>query len=244
MAIHDLQTERAPGLRRALLCLAALASLAMSCLAADPMPTPGQPDDSKILVSSTESSRSGGPVDLIGVIGLAQSAPGEGEVLVRQPLSDTTTIARTGKDGSFAAVFPGAAGDRVILTFRESPEGPESEPVELSVVVQTDKSPLTPSADLEGASPANAPSLRTSAPSATAPDGRGKVTVTGENLKPGERVAIGNVRTGEVVDVTVGADGKFSAVVGAASGDTLVVIVRDPATGATSGMTSVSVPAP
>lgn len=241
MATRDSVTDHAPSLLR---CLAGLCSLVISCVAADPMPTPGHPDRSKILISSTTSSHDGGPVDLIGIIGLASSVPGEGEVLLRSVLSGSITIARVGENGAFAAVLSGAAGDRVTVSYRETTDGPESEPVELDVLVQGDRAPNTPTSDVEASVGGSAPALRASAPSATSPDGRGRVTVTGEGLAAGQRVALGNVRTGEVVEIEVGADGRFSATIAAAAGDTLVVIVRDPASGATSGMASLAVASP
>lgn len=227
--------------RRALLTIAALAAFAMSCVAADPMPTPGRPDRSRILLSSSKVARDNGPVDLIGIIGLANATELEGEVLVRQPLSGTLVVSKVASDGSFATVFTGTAGDRVVLTFREDPAGPESEPVELDILAfDNARSPETP-ADAEAVGSPNAPLLASTGPQATAPNGQGQVTVTGENLTAGHVVAIGNMRTGDVAEVTVAADGRFTANLAAASGDTLVVIVRDPVTGSTSGLASISV---
>ena len=63
------------------------------------------------------------------------------------------------------------------------------------------------------------------------PVNNGQVTVTGAagSVEGGAQVKITNTRTGQLVTVTAGANGSFSAQVGAQAGDTFSIVVADAA---------------
>jgi hypothetical protein len=237
---------KTPRTAQCLRTLAALVGLLVAgCIgAADPMPSPERPDANEIVVSSTSALRQGGPVDVVGVIGLAHAAPKAGFIELRQPFSDSVTVARASADGTFAAVFAGAAGDPILVSFRETEDGPSSDPVQISITLyESDAAPATP--ETNPAHPGgNAGTLSASAPQATAPDGRGRTHVLGSGLLAGSVVAVGNTRTGEVVVVTVPETGAIDVPVAASTGDTIVVIIRNASTGLTSELASLSVSAP
>ena len=71
----------------------------------------------------------------------------------------------------------------------------------------------------------------------------GVAQVTAGRLDTGLLAAVGNARTGAVVEATVDAEGGFTAGIGATAGDTLVVIFRSPDSALTSEVVSLSVPA-
>lgn len=227
---------------RPTLAAAALAALAGCIGVADPMPSPEKPDQGRVLVSATDPLRQDGPVDTVGVIGLPRAAPKAGFIVLHQLLTGTVTTVHAAADGTFAAVLAASAGDRLELTFKELADGPESDPVELNVVRwDAAAAPNSPTGNpaVGGATDAQ---LKASTPEASAPDGTGRTHVTGTGLTPGDIAAIGNVRTGQVLEVTVPLDGKVEVALAAAVNDTIVVIVRNPTTGLTSKVASLSVP--
>jgi hypothetical protein len=223
---------------RAIVRLTLAVALA-GCLAA-PMPSPGRPDRERILVSVSDAVRQGGPVGIIGVVGLDGAAPGAGLVEIRQPFGGSVTIARSSVSGSFAAVLAAAAGDRLVIVFRESEDGAASDEVELLV--------FAPAADGVAAPETDPASLdRTHVGGsmvASAADAEGRTRLTGEDLVAGHVAAVGNARTGEVVEAPVPASGALEVTLAARTGDTIVVIVRSPSDGRTSQLASLSVPAP
>ena len=226
-------------LRRLAGGFAALALLG-GCIAADPMPSPQRPDGDRIVVSATTAQRLSGPVDLVGIVGLDGAAQGVGFVEIRQPSAEWIIVARTSALGNFAAVVPGAAGDELRLTFRELPDGPASAELKLTVVRYDDTNDGTPQTP-EGLTAGQVPEgswVRADPPSG------GMVQVVAGGLEAGLVAAIGNARTGEVVEATVDAEGGLTASVGATSGDTLVVIFRSTDSALTSEVVSLSVPAP
>ena len=224
--------------------LAGLLALAAGCFGvADPMPSPDAPDGGDILVSSSSALGADGPVDVVGLIGLEHAVAKVGFVVLRQPLTQSVTVVRSGKDGTFAAVLAASAGDRIEVSFEESADGPESDPIEVGISQSAQDSPGTPNAGTGGTTSTGG-SVAASAPVASPPDGQGRTHVTGTDLVPGQVAAVGNVRTGEVQTVTVPADGQVDVALAAAFGDTILVIVRDPGSDLTSQVASLTVPRP
>lgn len=217
---------------------AALAATALvgGCMA-DPMPSPGRPDPSKIVLSTTRA-QPGGPVSLVGVVGVRGAVPESGFVEIR-PLRDSNVLVfRSSADGTFAAILPGAVGDELELTFRLTADGDASEPLRVTVAdYALDAAPPTLESD-----PGAGVNV-TSEGRATAPDADGFVPVTGFGLVEGDVVFVGNVRSGDVVETTAGPTGEFATRIAARVGDTLLVIVRN-AGGLTSQSSTLSVPAP
>lgn len=208
--------------------------------AADPMPSPGRPDSGQILVSASDALRQGGPVDTVGVIGLEGAAPAEGYIVLTQPATATVTTVKAAADGTFAAVLAAAAGDRILVAFQETPDGPASDPVELGITLyDVAAAPDTPES---GVAASGAASVRAAAPAASPPDQAGKSRITGANLTAGELAAVGNVRTGQVVTSEVAGDGTLDVFIPAIANDSIVVILRQPTNGLTSRMVSLSVP--
>ncbi len=206
---------------------------------ADPQPSPGIINRIRLILSTSHVVRPGGPLDLIGIIGLKTAAPGVGIVIVRTKFNGTAETVATA-DGTFAALLPGAAGDELTISFKIGESGRESEAQTVTVpsvpeaVGGVNASPATPTADNVDTTGASI--------SAKTPRPAGTSEVTGTHLTAGHSAEIGNTRTGEVVEATVATDGTFSAIIGASANDSLVVIIRDPTTGLTSGSATLSVP--
>lgn len=207
--------------------------LCAGCMA-DPMPSPGLSalDTSRVLVSAAADG-DGGPLRLVGVIGLQGAAPGRGLLELLHPRSDTLLIKPVSEVGSFAAVVTASPGDRLVLTFRD-PDGVAGSPVEL-VVAPYDflDAPATP----ENVSRDDS----TPSVSISPPDDAGRVTVSGEFFAEGDVAVLGNSTTGAVAETTI-EQSAFSVQLSASSGDTIVVIVRNPLTELASEVASLTVP--
>lgn len=228
--LHARSMRRAAG--------AGLAVLLGACFAADPMPSPGAPDTERILLSATP--RRDGTFAVLGLIGLPGAVEGTGRLLVTHALTGAVSEVVTGAEGSFAAVVSGAAGDRLVLRYSAADGSRPSDPVEIFVPVYDEAAAGAPETPKVGADRQGAEAQLAVA----APDDSGVVRVTGSGLQPTHAAAVGNVRTGEVVEAVVPESGTLTLPLRARPDDALVVIVRSPETGSTSEIATLRVPAP
>jgi hypothetical protein len=228
------------GFRTAWISMALLVLVGFGGCDADPMPSPGIVNQLKLILSTSHVTRPGGPLDLIGIIGLKAAAPGSGFVVVRSPFSESVSAVTA--DGTFADLLPGAAGDQLTVTFKETSTGPESAPVQLTVPQPRTAAGAAASPSTPDTNPGDMNTAATSI-AASKPDGQGQSDVTGHGLVAGQNAIVGNTRTGEVLEVMVSSTGTIDVLITAAVNDSIVVIVQDPNTGLTSGSASFSVPA-
>jgi hypothetical protein len=220
---------------RALSLVAVLLSTGFGGCDADPMPSPGAPDRFKIFINGG-IIRPGNPLELLGILGLKHTVQGTGVVVLKTPRG--TVYATASADGSFAGTVSGLPGDRIQVTFRESLTGPESDPVDVVVPnYEPNRAPGLPSTDPRDATIATIASV-----TASTPDASGNTEITGKQLGANVFVSLGNLRSGDVVDVQADKDGAFKTTFPAVTGDSVLVIVRDPATGLTSPQTTLAVP--
>jgi hypothetical protein len=222
---------------RALPVVAVLLMTGFGGCDADPMPSPSAPDRFKIFITASIFNP-GNPLELVGLIGLKDAVTGPGVVVLKTPR--TTVTATASAIGSFAGTIPGAPGDHILVSFRETMNGPESAPVDFVVpTYESTRAPPQPSTDPGDATVINIASL-----TATPPDSKGNSEIAGKSLGANVFVTLGNQRTGNVDDVQADKDGNLLTHVAAESGDMLVVIVRDPATGLTTPEATLAVPFP
>ncbi len=240
-----------------LVLLSAVAILG-GCIA-DPMPSPDKtsaagrtsatpgPDGSQIVVSSASPLTDSESSDVVGVIGLKGAVTAKGIVIIRQAGAGEQTVANSSSRGTFAATIAATVGERLEISFETSASGPESDPIPVVVPPCSDcygggqNTATNGDGGTAGGTPQNPPSLKASMPSASAPDGQGQTEVTATGLPVGF-AQVGNVYTGEVKTVPIPASGAIDVFLGAGNGDTIVIIVEDPSTGATSQVYSVIVP--
>lgn len=215
--------------------------LLAGCMA-DPMPSPNSPDRNRMILSASTAVRGGGALDLVALVGLDGAVDGAGFVEIRQRFGESRTIVRSGETGTFAAIVSAAANDPLLVTFREQEDGPASSEVEITVTrFETDAengSPETPAAIGADDNEPEGAFVRALAPA------EGRAQIEGAGFAAGLVVAVGNTRTGEVVEATTNGSGAFTATIGAAAGDTLVAIAQDGSGGLTSGAAALAVPVP
>ena len=189
-----------------------------------PQPVPGQ-----IRVSSPAVTRK-----TVLVVGLPSAVSGQGTVHVRDRTSGVTASAASTAAGSFSAVIVIGSKHELEAWF-ETADG-TSDVVSLSLRALSYGLTLgQPKAGV-----------------VSTPDAGGKVTVSNDggagkpllmSATPNKVLVVSNANTGEVVSTTTDKDGRFSAKLAGAKGESIQLLLVDPADQAsTSDFVTITVP--
>lgn len=182
-----------------------------------PLPIPAPPNAAMVFMSLTSAARGTSEVaGLPGSVGADAS-----EIVVQNPSRDIEVRTPIFTDGSF--LIDVAWGQHELLLMWAEREGTTSDRVAV---------PLPPAGKAQGQALVN-----------VSPPAGGTVTVSG-TAEPGQRVVVGNKSRGSASSGLAQADGVFSAAIGGAIGDRLVVFAVDPATMVSTTPTEVTVPGP
>jgi hypothetical protein len=195
-----------------ILCLGAL--VGCGDLVSSPVP---QPVPSYIRQSTPQGSR----VETL-VVGLPSAVAGGGKVHLRDRATGASAVAVASDSGSFAGVVP--IGGSPDLEARYENKDGLSEPVSLRTRGF-------------GVHPALVPALDNSPP-VSSPDAQGQVTVTNDagpgnplhfNATPNTDALVSNSSKGAVVATVTDKDGRLTAKLAGATGETIEVLLVDPA---------------